>query len=119
MAPGKKSRENLAQRFGEKSGLAVPEPEDPRDARDARGVGGAAQISVERVRGHPNDVVSDEACAFARTVLGALETTLPLEHRPAVIIEGREPGEDSGEVDFAVAEAAVAAGPVAPGLEAP
>src|SRR5262249_44219987 len=47
-----------------------------------------------------------------------LQAALPFEHRPGVVADGGELGEDADEVHLAVAERAEAPGAIDPGLEA-
>ena len=55
---------------------------------------------------------------FPGAVLGVLQRALPLQHRPARIVVGRELGEDGPEVDLAIAQRPEPARPVDPALVA-
>ena len=81
-------------------------------------VAGAAGEVVEGSLGDADDVVADKGGTFASAVLRVLQTAFPLQHRPAVESDGRQPREDRLEVDLPVAERAKAAGAIDPGLEA-
>src|SRR5438477_10806244 len=87
-------------------------------APDVRLVACAAGEVVKGLVGDADNVVADKGGAFARAVLGVLQTAFPLQHRPTVEADGSQPREDCLEVDLPVAERAKAAGAIDPGLEA-
>ena len=72
--------------------------------------------SLEGVFRDADDVVGNERSSFGSAILGMLQRTLPLEHRPARIVVLRHLGEDGGEIHMAVTEGAETAGPVHPRL---
>src|SRR6266571_578627 len=80
-------------------------------------VGAGAREIVERLLGHTDDVVGDELRAFAGAVLGVLDATLPLEHRPAGIVVLGELREDRLEVHLTIAQGTEPAGAIDPRLE--
>src|SRR5712672_1979853 len=80
-------------------------------------VGAGAGEIVERLLGHPDDVVGDELRTFAGAVLRMLDATLPLEHRPAGIVVLCELREDRLEVHLTVAQGTEPAGAIDPRLE--
>src|SRR5438132_4418022 len=67
---------------------------------DLRRVAGTAGEIVKGPVGDADDVVADKGRTFARAVLRVLQTAFPLQHRPAVESDGRQPREDRLEVDL-------------------
>src|SRR5258706_2856105 len=83
-----------------------------------RSIGARPGKVVERLLGHPDDVIADEPRTFRRPLLRMLEAAFPLEHRPAFVAVLRHLREDRLEVDLPVAERAEAPGAVHPRLVA-
>jgi len=78
---------------------------------------GASEI-VESFFGDADDMFSDKGGAFAGSVLGVFETTLPFEHSPAFEVILGELTENGFEIDLPVAQGAEASGAVHPALVA-
>src|SRR5204863_226696 len=77
-----------------RAAAAGPSSGDAEHAAVRGLVGAGAREIVERLLGHPDDVLGDELRPFAGAILGMLEAALPLEHRPAGIVVLRELRED-------------------------
>ena len=71
---------------------------------------------VEGPLGHADDVVFNEASAFARAVFRMFQRAFPLQHRPAVEIILGELGKHRAEIDMPVAQRAETSRPVDPAL---
>ena len=67
-------------------------------------IGAAVSEIIKRPLGNTDDVLGDKLRAFACTVFGMLQTTLPLDNGPIVKIVGSHLGEDGYEINLPIAQ---------------